>query len=426
MAENKSGIMETKALQPITAGEKQSWTSIMFIWMGGMISIPLLMVGAMMSQFFTLGTTLLLTGAGFAVAIAMMCLTGSIASDLGLPASVIATKGFGEMGSRLLISILIAVVQIGWFGIQTAMCAAAFVVLMNFVGVSFPFWLAALVWGIVMFTTAVYGYKLLKILNYIGVPALIAACLYAIFVAFALTPDVNIFEAVPPLAGQMSETAALSMMIGAFAMGTIVVCDIARYAKSRMDTVKSSFLGVMPATLFMMFAGGATAAATGGTGDITMIFVHVGMPFFGMVVLIIATWTTNTTNAYTGGLAIMKIFNLKDDRRPWVTMACGLLGTALAMVGIMEAFQGIIATLGGILPPVAGVLIADYWIVGKAKKENFCNIPNVNWIGILSWAAGATVGLFFSFFSPALDGIVVAIILYTVLTKFFGASTKTA
>ncbi len=414
--------METKALQPVTAGEKQSWTSIAFIWIGGMICIPLLMVGALMSQYFALGETLLLTTGGFVVCIALMCFTGMIASDTGLPAAVVATKGFGEFGSRLLISILIAVVQIGWFGLQTAMCGAAFATLMEFIGISFPMWLSCLIWGIVMLISAIYGYTFMKILNYIAVPSLFIVCIYGI-IASTSSASVNIFAAVPPQAGQMPVSAALSMMVGAFAMGTIIVCDIARYAKNRKDTIKSSYLGVLPATLFMMFTGGATAMATG-EGDITVVFAQMGMAFFGMLVLVLATWTTNTTNAYTAGLAVMKVFNLKDKTRPLVTMACGLLGTVLAMIGIISQFESIISLLGSVLPPVAGVMLSDYWIVGKGKKENFRTIPGVNWIGIVSWAVGAAVGLFFSFFSPALDGTLIAIILYAVLAKFCGGSMK--
>ncbi|MCK9217773.1 MAG: hypothetical protein M0P77_07650, partial [Firmicutes bacterium] len=67
------------------------------------------------------------------------------------------------------------------------------------------------------------------------------------------------------------------------------------------------------------------------------------------------------------------------------------------------------------VPPIAGIMIADYWIIGKGKPENWYPVKGINWIGILSWAAGSIVALFFSFFSPALDGIIVCLISYLIL-----------
>ena len=50
-----------------------------------------------------------------------------------------------------------------------------------------------------------------------------------------------------------------------------------------------------------------------------------------MLVLILATWTTNTGNAYMSGLADCKMFSIKDSKRPLVTMICGVLGVILAL-----------------------------------------------------------------------------------------------
>lgn len=90
-----------------------------------------------------------------------------------------------------------------------------------------------------------------------------------------------------------------------------------------------------------------------------------------MLVLILATWTTNTGNAYTSGMAAMKVFNLKDERRPLVTMLCGAAGTIMAMAGMADAMQGFINIISALVPPIMGVVIADYWIIGKGKPENW-------------------------------------------------------
>ena len=58
---------------------------------------------------------------------------------------------------------------------------------MDYWSIRFPFWLSCLIWGGVMLITAVYGFKLMKWLNYIAVPALILMCLYGMYHAISVT-----------------------------------------------------------------------------------------------------------------------------------------------------------------------------------------------------------------------------------------------
>ena len=145
-----------------------------------------------------------------------------------------------------------------------------------------------------------------------------------------------------------------------------------------------------------------------------------GLPVLSMLVLILATWTTNTGNAYTSGMAAMKVFNLKDERRPLATMLCGAAGTIMAMAGMADAMQGFINIISALVPPIMGVVIADYWIIGKGKPENWYPVRGFNWCGIIAWACGCVVALFFSFFSPALDAVIVSGILYLILYPLCG------
>lgn len=415
-AAKESGV-EKKALSRVEDHERQSWYSIAFIWVGTMICIPMLMVGGLLTTGLSLGNIFLAAVLGFAICSLCMVLTGMQATDLGLPSVVCATKSFGDSGSRVLTSVVLAVAQIGWFGVQTATCATAFMELLKQFGASIPFALSCLIWGAVMLSTAVYGIKLMKVLNFIAVPALILICLYGVYNAISTAGMATISAHVP--SGQMPMKEAVSIVIGLFAVGMLINCDYTRYAKSRTDTAKATILGVLPAAVMMLVIGAIMAIAVGDY-DITALFAGMGMPILSMLVLILATWTTNTGNAYTAGLAVMKIFNMPDERRPLVTLLCGAVGTVLAMMGIMDMLTQYISVLGSFVPTVAGVMIADYWIIGKGKPENWYSVKGFNWAGIISWAIGSFVGLFFPFFSPALDSIIIAAIVYLILYHTMG------
>jgi cytosine permease len=419
-AEKVSGAhVESNALRRIPENQRQRWTSIAFIWIGTMICIPMLMVGGLLAGAMTLGNIVIAAALGFLICSLIMVLGGMQATDLGLPSSMCATKAFGDRGSSYITSLVIFIAQLGWFGVQTATCATAFVGLMNIVGVRFPFWIACVIWGVVMLISAVYGFKFMKILNYIAVPALAIMCIYGIVHVTGEKGWDAIASFVPAPEATMTMPAAVSLVIGLFAVGTVINADFTRYAKSRTSTFLATVVGVLPAAVFMIFTG-AVMARGADNYDITIMFANVGVPFLGMLVLILATWTTNTTNAYTAGLAAMKVLSLKDTRRPLVTSICGIIGIIIAIAGLADVLTGFVTVLGALVPPVAGVFVADYWIVGRGKAENWHPVKGFNWCGIAAWAIGSIVALFFSFFSPALDGIIVCAIVYVILYTLLG------
>jgi cytosine permease len=419
----KLGNVEQKALGRIPDEMRQSWHGIAFIWVGTMICIPMLMVGGLLAGMMTFSGIILAAFLGFLICAVIMVLGGMQATDLGLPSAMCTTKALGDKGSSLVTSLLVFIAQVGWFGVQTATCALAFVSLMSYMGVAnFPFWLACVIWGAVMLFTAVYGFKFMKILNYIAVPALFAMCMYGIIYSFRTAGAQAITGFTPPAEAAMPMASAVSLIIGLFAVGTVINGDFTRYARNRTATALATLLGVVPAAVFMIFAGAVMARGTENY-DISVIFAEMGVPVIGMLVLILATWTTNTGNAYTAALAAMKVFSLKDARRPLVTMICGAIGIVIAIAGLANVLTTFITVLGSFVPPIAGVMIADYWVIGKGKAANWHPVKGVNWCGIVAWAAGGAVAMWLSFFSSALDGILVAFVAYIILYKLLGKTS---
>lgn len=414
----KTGYVEAKAMGHILDSERQEWTSIAFIWIGTMICIPMLMVGGILATCMTVANIFWAALIGFAICCFIMVLGGIQGTDLGLPSTMCASKAFGDKGASYLMALVILIAQFGWFGVQTATCATAFNMLLSGLGVpNFPFWLSCIIWGGVMLVTAVYGFKFLKLLNYIAVPALIAACVYGAVNAVNKSGWETLTGFTPETA--LGLPAAISTVIGLFAVGTVINSDYSRYARSRKATIAATVIGVLPAAVLMIMIGAIMALAAGDY-DITNVFASMGLPFLSMLVLILATWTTNTGNAYTAGLACMRVLRLKESRRPLVTMICGAIGTLVAIMGLADALGAFTTVLASFVPPVAGVLIADYWIIGRGKKENWYPVRGFNWCGIIAWACGVIVALFFSFYSPALDGILVCLVVYIVLYSLFG------
>ena len=418
-AEKPSVSQADKGMSQVGRDERRRWTSIAFIYIGTMICIPMLMVGGIFASALTVSSIFWATFIGFAICCLLMILGGIQGCDLGLNTTMCSTRAFGLTGANFSMALVIFIAETGWFAIQTATCATAFNTLMALMGINCPFWVSCSIWGAVMFTTAVYGVKWMSVLNYIAVPLLVILCAYGAVFAINQSSWAAIVGTVTQ--NQMSLPAAVSTVIGLFALGATCNSDYTRYSRSRSDVAKSILLGVLPAAVLMILVGAIMALGTGNY-DVTSVFAALGLPVIAMLILILATWTTNTGNAYMSGLAAVKMFSIKDKDRPKATLCVGVLGTLLAIVGLATVMQGFISIVGATVPPIMGIVIADYWIICKANPDSWKPQKGINWVGIIAWICGGGIALcetlgVFNIFSPALDGIVISLIVYVVLYK---------
>ena len=337
MRENNSGFK-------IDESQRQSWLSIAAVWAGGMICVPCLMIGGVLAGGgLSLGQIVLSILIGYGLICAYMICIGMQACDTGLPVSVMASGALGEKGARYIISTLLAIACVGWFGIQSATCGSAFASMVaNMLGTeASPVFvsISSIVWGVIMLLTACVGFKGLKWLNYIAVPLLVIVCLYGL-IAGITTNDGG--SAIANYAPENSSgmVFGISMVVASFALGGVISADYCRFAKSRADVVKSSLVGVIPAGLFMLLTGALMSVVTG-QYDISAILASLGVPFVGLVALVLATWTTNVTNAYSGGLALSNLLGFDESKFKVTTGVAGAIGTLLAAFGLLNAFQAI-------------------------------------------------------------------------------------
>ena len=424
--------------------QRQSWLSIAMVWAGGMICVPCLMVGGVLSGGgLSIAQIIAAILIGYGLICAYMIFIGMAACDTGLPVSVLAEGALGRKGARYIISTLLAIACVGWFGIQSATCGQAFASMvadmMGMEGASSTMVVvSSIVWGVIMLITACAGFKGLKWLNYLAVPLLVIVCLYGLIAGIVRNDGAAAIAAYAPEVSS-GMVFGISMVVASFALGGVISADYCRFAKSRADVVKSSILGVIPAGLFMLLTGALMSIVTG-QYDISAILASLGVPLFGLIALVLATWTTNVTNAYSGGLALSNLLGFDESRFKITTGIAGGIGTLLAAFGLLNAFQGFLSLMSALIPPLAGVIIAGYWVVGRGRLDRFQRREGFSAPGVIAFLAGAvlaciTGGTFASFpalvaaapwlnipfFVGPVNGIVVSLVLYMVLDKLMPA-----
>lgn len=411
----KKKTMETTTLTQVPMEERKSWISVAFMQAGIMICVPSLLLGGILAESMSLYAAIISGVVGYIIVIILFSLMGIMGSDLGVPTCVTTLGGFGKKGSRFIISTLIFISMIGWFAVQTDVCGSAFSNLMTqFFKIDIPVQVSSVIWGIVMLITAVYGINALDKLNKIAVPALFVITILGTVMALNKygTAQLN----VDPEEITMSFVDGVVLTVSFMAAGCLAASDITRYQATRKDTIMSSSIGVAPAGILMIILG-AVMTKVAQQYDITIVFCEIGIPILGMLVLIAATWTTNTTNAYSGGINAVMMFHLPDEKRGTATMVAGAIGTICALLGLGGYFEEFLYILGDLMLPTMGVILADYWIVNKGKPENFKAADGFNWLGILSWLVGYAVIKFIPYGVPFAQGIIAAGLLYVILAK---------
>ena len=417
----------------IKAEERQSWGSIAMVWIGSVICVPALMIGGMLGAGLSLGSCVLAILVGYALICVFMSFMGMEGCDTGLPTAVMASCALGEKGAKYIISTILAISCIGWFGIQAAVCGASFSSMFgDMTGIAIPAWLSSVVWGIIMLLTACFRFAGLKWLNKIAVPLLGIVLAYTLIYTLVNNGTDALSGYVPT--APMSFVSAVSATVGSFVVAAAISGDYCRFARSRSDVVKSSVVGVLPAGLAILMIGAILAICTG-TYDISVVLASSGLPLVGLIALILATWTTNVSNAYSGGLSLSVLLGQDEKKSQLTTAISGIVGTILAAVGILNSIQGFLSLLSAIVPALMGTMIADYWIIGKGRVEHFQEREGFYFPGMVSFVLGALVacmtgGTFASipflaflnlpFFIGPINGIVVAMMVYILLEKAFG------
>lgn len=92
-----------------------------------MICVPSLMVGGVLSSGgLSLGQIVASILIGYGLICAYMIFIGMQACDTGSAGGSSAGGALGKSGARYIISVLLAIACVGWFGIQSATCGSGF------------------------------------------------------------------------------------------------------------------------------------------------------------------------------------------------------------------------------------------------------------------------------------------------------------
>lgn len=380
-------MKEDSPLYPTADHSKQGWLFLAGVMIGCTICVPVFVMGADLAHQLPYAQFVMAAMLGGFLAAIIAMLTGIVGQKTGLPTAMIAKIAFGSKGF-ILANLAMAISSIGWFGIQTNVFAKAFVELSEQVwGVHLNYILVAICAGLIMSTTAIIGFRGLGKLSYVAVPLLILILAIPLYSYFQDGKLIGIGSIINE--NKISMGAMIAMVGGAYSFAATMP-DVTRFMRRISTTAAGIIVNFVLAYPLLLILTGSVALAAG-QSDYMQIMLGLGFGFLAILVLFLATWTTNDTNVYTGALSV----NLFLPRIPrWqIAVAVGVFGTIFAVMGIFEHFTSWLIFSGNVFAPMAGVYVVDFWL-NKSRYQNYCDtIPQFRYPQLMAWLGGLVIGI---------------------------------
>ena len=390
------------AIRPVPENERVGWGAPLFNMLGTNIAISELMVGGTLIAGMTFSNLLFTSIIGNLILAIIVAIQGNIGAKEGLNTYTLAESIFGEKGGRYIISVILAISSFGWFGIQAGVAGLS--VQKIFPGINLT--LITIILGLLMMIFAVFGFKSMAKFNYVAVPALIVLIMWGLFKSLAINGVASIGNYVPSETMSLSE--GLNLVIGLIIVGAVISPDQLRFTRGLKDILIVGFLGFAIISVFQQVAAGILAMNSP-SWDITQVLADLGFGTIAFLILLLASWSTNVGNAYSGGLALKNILpNMKRER---LTLIAGVVGTIIAATGIIFRFQNFLSLLSTTIAPMVGVMWTDYYILNKQK---LIYRKETNFVGIAAWIVGSIVSFVtgrINFFIPPINGVIVSAII---------------
>ena len=371
--------------------EKRSWGTYDFasLWISMAVCIPTYMlasglIAGGMSWKQAIATVLL----GNLIVLIPMVLNAHAGTKYGIPFPVFVRASFGVRGANIP-AVLRALVACGWFGIQTWIGGQA---IHSMLKILWPasadfapgIWVCFFAFWLINMWVVWKGIETIRVLDGVGAPFLLIVGLallwYTVSKAGGFGPVLNtpskfqttgefIRYFIPSLTG----------MVGFWATVALNIPDFTRYAKSQKAQVWGQALG-LPATMALYsFIGVAVTSASvvlfgQPVWDPVELLGKFNQPLVAFVALIALLIATLTTNVAANVVSPSNDFSNLNPRRisfrtgGMITGVVGVLMMPWKLLSDLSAYVfGWLVGYSALLGPIAGVMIADYFLIRKAR-----------------------------------------------------------
>ncbi|WP_108251911.1 purine-cytosine permease family protein [Planctomonas deserti] len=422
-ASSRTAHADDFALSRVPTSARRPWFGIAVQRFGQVSALSQFLLGATLGYSMTFGEAVLAFLFGSIILEVIMCVVGIIGQREGLNTALLARwTGFGEVGASL-VGLAIGISLIGWFGIQSAISAESLESLMPG---ALPVWAWCLIFGLIVTAIVAVGFGGMQWLANITVPLFLVLVGWSISIELSQHSIGELLTSPAP-GPTISVGQGTGIVAGGLIVGAIITADMTRFNRSGADVVKQTVLGVSLGEFVIGLAGVLLAHAAGSGNIVAIVTSSIG--FVGLLIVLTGTLKINDWNLYSSTLGLVNFISTAFNRnlhRVSTTIVLGIVGSILAAAGILARFTDFLIVLGVAFPPIAGIMVAEYFIVKRWRRELDESraagtlpetAPRVVPATIVIWLVSGLFGYFVTWGVPAISSLLLSMVLYVVAGK---------
>lgn len=420
-----SDLFQDYARNPVPSERQVNGWHIILIYVGVALTLPAYLTGGQIGLNLGLSAGILATVLAALVLAGVGAVTGYIGARTRLSTYMISRTAFGTSGAKLT-NFILAVTLFGWFGVTAAFFAQATQILAaDYLNVDWSVTTWILIGTVLMISTALFGFKGLDALSKVVTPLLFFLLMAAVVRSLGQTSFASTAAFENPDGFPIG--AAVSMLVGAWMVGAVVLPDLTRYAITPRHGLvgggASFIVGMVVVIIPCIILAIANREA-----DIIRIIVSFGWTAWAMIIIFLSAWSSNDNNIYSASLSLASIFERVEKWK--MTIAAGVAGGLLAAIGIMDQLVPFLMGLGILVPPVAGIFATDFFLRPEAYRGGEQALsPVFRWQAFAAWIAASGVayatqpaeagglGLFSITMIPAVDALLISSLGYYSLCR---------
>jgi NCS1 family nucleobase:cation symporter-1 len=382
--------MQAADIRPVPPEQRtQSAFDLFVIFAGANIVATTMQVGASLSPMLPTWAALAVIAVGAVVGSLLVAALAPLGPRLGVPSIIAARAALGIRGGGIVAGVLY-LTNFAWIAVNNVIAASV----------------AAQIWGspetlnwwilvLGLWSTSVVagGPNAVKVADRVAVPLLVVVGAVVTYGVWRTPPPPGPVLSAAPAA--LPWARSLDIVIGYQVSWILMFADYSRYTKSGRGSFAAVWLALAMTSMWLMPLGFAAARAAGSVDPGAMLnAVQVG--WWGAMLMVFATLTTNFVNIYLSSLAWRSVFPKTTQQS--AIWSIGIIGTVLGIVGgaWLDRYVDLMLVLGGLLVPVGGVLLAHYFFARRPvavpdlydAKGPYSRASGFLVPGLAAWATG--------------------------------------
>lgn len=398
---------------------------LFLIFAGANIVATTLQIGASVTGF-SWPVAMLVIAAGTVGGAWLVAALSPVGSRMRVPSIVASRAALGFHGAQI-VALLLFVTNFAWIAVNNVIAASIVARLVSGPSADHQAeWAVAI--GLIATITVLGGPKAVGLADRFAVPAMFLAGI-AMTIA-CLRVEWPAFTGAP--ATLVDILRGFDWPFGYQTTWLLMFADYSRYSRSGRQSTWAVFAGLGVTALWFMPLGLIASMVARSSDPGTMVFA-LGLGWWGGLLIVLGTLTTNFVNIYMSALALKSLRPATGNRTSiWLI---GGIGAALSVMNTVwiEQFANFIGVLAGIFVPIGGLLVAHFLILKRTHRAadlypgSSGSAPAVGlWstAGMTSWIAGAAVFYLARPIGGTAPSLVTSILIYLALTRATQAKSQ--